>query len=64
MKKYAHDTPLLIGSGIKESTIADYLTVADGVIVGSSIKRGGDVRNAVDVQRVQQLMARVREAHA
>lgn len=64
MRKYAHDTPLLIGSGIKESTIADYLTVADGVIVGSSIKKDGDVRNAVDVQRVQQLMARVREAHA
>lgn len=57
MKKYAGQTPLLIGSGIKDSTVADYLTVADGVIVGSSIKEDGDVYRPVDAERVRRLVA-------
>lgn len=57
MKKYAGQTPLLIGSGIKDSTIADYLTVADGAIVGSSIKKAGNVYRPVDAERVRRLVA-------
>ena len=56
MKSLAHGRPVLIGSGIKDSTIAGYLSVADGVIVGSSIKKDGNVWNAVDAQRVRRLV--------
>ena len=58
-RKSAGELPILIGSGISESTISDYLTVADGVIVGSSIKEDGNVWNPVDVTRVRSLMAQV-----
>ena len=56
MKSLAHGRPVLIGSGIKDSTIAGYFSVADGVIVGSSIKKDGNVWNAVDAQRVRRLV--------
>lgn len=49
--------PVLIGSGISEGTIADYLSVADGVIVGSAMKEDGNVWNPVDEERVRRIVA-------
>lgn len=46
---------LLIGSGVTARTAAEYLRFADGLIVGTSLKRDGDVRNPVDVKRVRAL---------
>lgn len=48
----AVDTPLLAGSGINERN-ADRFGEADGVIVGTSTKKDGDVDAAVDVARVR-----------
>jgi membrane complex biogenesis BtpA family protein len=49
---------IFIGSGINAESAADYLKVADGIIVGTSLKRGGNVRDGVDRQRVK-VMARI-----
>ncbi len=44
---------VLVGSGVTEKTVAGILEVADGVIVGSSIKKGGMWANAIDVKRAK-----------
>lgn len=51
---------ILIGSGISAESVGDYLRFADGVIVGSSLKREGRVGNAVDVRRVAAMRRRMR----
>jgi membrane complex biogenesis BtpA family protein len=52
-KQLAGDRPLLLGSGTDERNIAAFMEVADGAIVGSSIKEGGEIANAVDAARVR-----------
>jgi hypothetical protein len=54
----APSVPLLVGSGVTPETVAEILSVADAVIVGTSVKRDGDVRKPVDPARVRQLVAR------
>lgn len=51
--------PIFIGSGISEGNIADYAGLADALIVGSSLKANGDVRQPVDPLRVKELLARL-----
>ncbi|MCC6980856.1 MAG: hypothetical protein IT343_21230, partial [Candidatus Melainabacteria bacterium] len=46
---------LFCGSGCTSGNIKEILSVADGVIVGSSLKRQGLVENPVDVERVRTL---------
>ena len=58
VKAVACQTPVLVGSGVNAETIGDYLAVADGVIVGTAIKRDGFATNPVDLQRVRALMER------
>jgi hypothetical protein len=49
-------TPVLIGSGVTADTVAEYLAVADGVIVGTALKRGGETTAPVDEDRVNRLV--------
>ncbi|OLC18076.1 MAG: phosphorybosylanthranilate isomerase [Candidatus Rokubacteria bacterium 13_1_40CM_69_27] len=49
--------PLLVGSGVTADTVSELLSVADGVIVGTFVKRDGDVRQPVDPERVRRLVA-------
>lgn len=49
----ATDLPVIVGSGVTAETAAGLLEVADALIVGSSIKRGGDWRGAVDERRAR-----------
>lgn len=57
-KNAAHPPPfnLLIGSGADADNIGTFLELADGVIVGSSIKQGGDITNPVDIARVRRFV--------
>ncbi|MBK8253969.1 MAG: BtpA/SgcQ family protein [Polyangiaceae bacterium] len=55
-KSLAGNCPVLIGSGADENNIADFLTVADGAIVGTSVKVDGVCENPVDVARVTRLV--------
>jgi membrane complex biogenesis BtpA family protein len=54
------DVPILVGSGVTAETVAELLSVADGAIVGTAVKHGGDVRNPVDRGRVERLVAAAR----
>jgi membrane complex biogenesis BtpA family protein len=52
--------PILIGSGCSAENAAAFLQYADGIIVGTSLKKDGVMENAVDVDRVSALMSKVR----
>ena len=51
---------LLLGSGVTATNVKDYLRFADGVIVGSSLKRNGKLANPVDAKRVAGLVKAMR----
>lgn len=52
--------PLLVGSGVTPETVAALLSVADGVIVGTSLKRDARVTSPVDPERVRRLVEAAR----
>jgi hypothetical protein len=55
-------TPVLANTGVKHATVADVLRIADGCVVGSSLKEGGDTWKPVDPERAKDFMARARAA--
>ncbi len=59
--KGAVDVPVLVNTGVKPHNVRDYLTVADGAIVGSSLKEDGHTWNPVDPRRVERLMEQVKQ---
>ena len=61
-KALAGDRPIIIGSGADAGNIAAFMSVADGVIVGSSIKQGGAIAEPVDVERVKRFVDAARGA--
>ena len=62
VKKALPDTPVLANTGVKHATVADVLRIADGCIVGSSLKVDGDTWNAVDPDRAAEFMRLARAA--
>ncbi|MBL8584002.1 MAG: BtpA/SgcQ family protein [Rhizobiaceae bacterium] len=64
VKKVSGKTPVLANTGVRHATVADVLSVADGCIVGSSLKVDGDTWNAVDPDRAAEFMRIVRQARA
>jgi membrane complex biogenesis BtpA family protein len=52
--------PVCVGSGVNIENIGDILSVADGVIIASSLKRDGVWWNEVDLDRVSMFMKEVR----
>jgi membrane complex biogenesis BtpA family protein len=49
-------TPVLANTGVRIETVAETLAVADGVIVGTGLKRDGYTWNPVDPERVRRFM--------
>jgi uncharacterized protein len=62
VKRVLPTTPVLANTGVKHATVADVLKIADGCIVGSALKHGGDTWAAVDPERAKDFMDRVRAA--
>lgn len=60
-KEAVPDFPVLVGSGVFQGNAGELLSVADGVIVGTSLKEDGIVTNPVDRARVATLMAVVQK---
>lgn len=56
----AGEASVWIGSGVRVASLEQFLPYCDGLIVGTSLKRDGDVRQPVELRRVEQLMAAVR----
>ena len=51
----ADGAPILLGSGTKVETLANYCTFIKGAIVGTSLKIDGKIANAVDAARVRRM---------
>ena len=62
VKQELPDTPVLANTGVKHETVADILKVADGCIVGSSLKVDGNTWNPVDPDRATEFMRIARAA--
>jgi membrane complex biogenesis BtpA family protein len=61
VKKVLPDMPVLANTGVKHETVTDVLKIADGVIVGSSLKVDGNTWNAVDPERAEAFMQIVKK---
>ena len=56
MKRLSEGLPVIVGSGVNDKTVRNYLAVSDGAIIGSYFKKDGKVLNPIDEQRVRILM--------
>ncbi len=59
-KAAAPSTPVLANTGVRAETVADVLAVADGALVGTTLKRDGVTWNPVDRDRAVRFMDTVR----
>lgn len=62
VKAVLPDTPVLANTGVKHTTVAEVLKVADGCVVGSALKVDGNTWNPVDPDRARDFMGRARAA--
>lgn len=56
VRRACPEAKLLLGSGVTVANVKSYLRFADGVIVGSSLKKNGRLPNPVDSKRVAALV--------
>ena len=63
-KEAAPDLPVIANTGVRAERIADIFGLADGVIVGTSLKVDGDTWKPVDPDRAKRLMEAARDARA
>jgi len=52
---------ILLGSGVTQANVRDFLPLADGFIVGTSLKAGGRLANPVDARRVEALVRAMKD---
>jgi len=64
VKAVLPDTVVMANTGVKHDTVADVLNIADGCIVGSSLKVDGNTWNPIDPERAHEFMARAQKARA
>lgn len=64
VKAVLPNVPVIANTGVKPDTVADVLSIADGCIVGSSLKYDGDTWNAVDPERAAAFMAQAKAARS
>ena len=57
--KRAVDIPVLVGSGVTQENVDQYLAVADALIVGSYFKYDGHWAKGVEFERVKTFMDKV-----
>lgn len=50
------NVPLLAGSGVNHKNIHEQLNIADGCIIGSSLKKGGIISNPIDYDLVREVI--------
>ena len=58
--KAVTNLPVIVGSGVKTANIKEQLAVADGAIVGSSLKEGGVIENPIFLELATDLVKALR----
>jgi membrane complex biogenesis BtpA family protein len=64
VKRALPTTPVLANTGVRHETVSDVFRVADGCIVGSSLKVDGYTWNSVDPERAKEFMRLVKIARS
>jgi len=64
VKDVLPNTPVMANTGVKIDTVAEVMGIADGCIVGSSIKVDGDTWNPIDPDRAKRFMDAAKAARA
>ncbi len=59
VRRSCSSAKILLGSGVTLANIRDFLPLADGFIVGTSLKRDGKISNPVDPKRVRGLVSAI-----
>jgi predicted TIM-barrel enzyme len=54
--------PVIANTGVRHDTVERILEVADGAIVGTSLKVDGLTENRIDLERAQRMVSHVRHA--
>ena len=49
------DCPLFAGSGVNKENVEQILSIADGAIIGTAIKRQNNLENPIDIERVREI---------
>jgi uncharacterized protein len=57
-------TPVFANTGVRLSNVEQMLTIADGVVIGTTFKREGYIWNEVDTNRVREFMQKVHTIRA
>lgn len=60
VKNVAGDTPVLVGSGVDADNVRNWISLADGLIVGSALKEHGDVHAPVSREAVRRFVDALR----
>jgi membrane complex biogenesis BtpA family protein len=63
-KQAVPDLPVIANTGVRAERIGEIFSVADGVVVGTSLKVDGDTWKPVDPDRAQRLMDAARTARS
>jgi membrane complex biogenesis BtpA family protein len=63
-KEAVPEVPVIANTGVRADTVAEIFTVADGAIIGTSLKRDGITWNEVDPDRARALVDAARAARA
>jgi membrane complex biogenesis BtpA family protein len=56
VRKAVPDRPIFVGSGINPDNIFKYIPLANGFIIGTYFKRGGNVSHSISKDRVKKLI--------
>lgn len=64
VRRATPDQRVYVGSGVTSESVADLLARADGIIVGSELKRGGVWSNDLDSKRCQRMAAAVKNGRS
>lgn len=60
VKEAVKDIPVLVNTGVNHDNVDQLLKIADGAVVGTSLKKDGITWNPVDINRVKSFMEKVR----
>ncbi|MFN2144192.1 MAG: BtpA/SgcQ family protein, partial [Anaerolineales bacterium] len=55
------ETVVFANTGVNLDNVAEQLSIADGAVIGTALKKEGKTFNPVDLDRVKVLMAKVKE---
>lgn len=64
VKEAVPDVAVFANTGVRTENVRKQLAVADGAVVGTTLKRNGQIWNEVDVSRVSAFMEEVEKARA